>query len=121
MAEQSTLELQDIVWITDFADNSGKSNPKAAQGCEVGFLDLDTRSQAIVKYHQRTVNRPTEKLVRLVKKSEQVPTEGLLFDNMVTTDREIQQDLQDQDQDGHKDNHKEGGNVQEKVKTAQKK
>ena len=50
-------------------------------------MDPDTPSPAIVKYHQGTVNRPTGKLVRLVKKSEQVPTKGLLFDNMVITDR----------------------------------
>ena len=63
-----------------------------------------------MKYHQGTVNRPTGKLVRLVKKSEQVPTKGLLFDNMVITDREIQKDLEDQDQDNHKNNRQESEN-----------
>ena len=68
MAEQSTLFIQDIVLIVDLADNSGRSNPNTALGCVEGFLDPDTRSQVIVKYHQGTVNRPTGKLVRLVKK-----------------------------------------------------
>ena len=99
MAETSELQLEDMVLITDLADNSGRSNPHAVLGRVIGFLDPDTRSQAIVKYHQGTVNRPTGKLVRLIKKSEQVPPKGLLFDNMVITDREIQKDLQDQDQD----------------------
>ena len=68
MAEQSTLFIQDIVLIVDLADNSGRSNPNTALGCVEGFLDPDTRSQVIVKYHQGTVNRPTGKLVTLVKK-----------------------------------------------------
>ena len=71
----------------NFADNSGRSNPHAALGRVIDFMDPDTRSQAILKYHQGTVNRPTGRLVRLVKKSEQVPTKCLLFDNMVITDR----------------------------------
>ena len=114
MAEQSTLCLQYIVLIVDLADNSGRSNPHAAPGRVGGFLDPDTQSQAIVKYHQRTVNRPTGRLVRLIKKSEQVPTKCLLFDNMVITDREMQKDLQEQNQEGHKkvETAQENGNVQ---------
>ena len=104
MAETSELEIDDVVLITDLADNSGRSNPHAALGRVISFLDPDTRSQAILRYHQGTVNRPTGRLVRLVKKSEQIPTKGLLFYNMVITDREIQKDLEDQDQDNHKNN-----------------
>ena len=101
MAKTSQLEIQDVVLISDVADNSGRSNPHAALERVIGFLHPDTRSEAIVKYHQGTVNRPTGKLVRLIKKSEQVPTQGFLFDNMVITDREIQKDLQYQDPDNH--------------------
>ena len=85
MAETSELEIDDVVLITDLADNSGRSNPHAA----LGRVDPDTRSQALLRYHQGTVNRPTGRLVRPIKKSEQIPTKGLLFDNMVITDREI--------------------------------
>ena len=89
MAKTSSLKIEDVVLISDLADNSGRSNPHAALGQVIGFLDPDTRSQAIVKYHQGTVKKPTGKLVRLIKKSEQVPTNGLLFDNMVITYRKI--------------------------------
>ena len=118
MAETSELEIDDVVLITDLADNSGRSNPHAALGRVIGFLDPDTRSQAIVKYHQGTVNRPTGKLVRLVKKSEQIPTKGLLFDNMVITDREIQKDLEDQDQDNHKNNRQSESEIESENNTS---
>ena len=39
MAEQSTLELDDVVLLTDLADNSGRSNPHAALGRVIGFMD----------------------------------------------------------------------------------
>ena len=67
-AEQSTLCLGDIVLIVDLAYNSGRSSPHAALGRIVEFMDPDTLSQTIVKYHQVTVSRPTGNLVRLVKK-----------------------------------------------------
>ena len=51
MAEQSTLELDDVVLLTDLADNSGRSNPHATLGRIIGFMDPDTRTQVIVKYH----------------------------------------------------------------------
>ena len=59
MAKTREIHLKDVVLITDLTDNSGRSNPHAALGRVIGFLDPDTRSQAIVKYHQGTVTRPT--------------------------------------------------------------
>ena len=70
-----------------------------------------------MKYHQGTVNRPTVRLVRLLKNSEQVPTKGHLFDDHVVTDREIHKDLQEQEQGGQENNCSEGGEVQEEVET----
>ena len=45
MAEQSTLEIQDIVLITDLAENSWGSNPHAALGHVIGFMDPDTKAK----------------------------------------------------------------------------
>ena len=53
MAEQAE-QLDDVVLLTDLADNSGRSNPHAALGRVIGFKDPDTQSQAVVKYLQGT-------------------------------------------------------------------
>ena len=63
------LKAASRILISDLTDNSARSNPHAALGRVIGFLDPDTCRQAIVKYHQGTVNRPTGKLVRLNFKS----------------------------------------------------
>ena len=75
-------------------------------------MDPDTKSQAIVTYHQGTVIWPTGRLVCIIQKSEQVPT-----------DIEIQKNLQEQDQklnanalDGQEDR-PDDVNVQQEVKS----
>ena len=61
------------------------------------------------------MNRPTGRLVRLVKKLEQVPTKYLLFDDHVITDRD--QKLNANALECQEDNRPEGVNFQQEVET----
>ena len=71
MATHSDLQEGDVVLVTDLASNSGRSSPHPAIGKIISFLD-SKNSQAVVRYHNGTVDRPIGKLVRIVKKDEQI-------------------------------------------------
>ena len=94
MAQESPLEIDDVVLVTDLASNAGRSNPHPALGRITGFMDKD-HGQAIIKYSNGTVNRPIANIVRIVKRSEQISTKGLCFDPQVEADDEIQGALEE--------------------------
>ena len=77
--------------ITDLASNSGRSSPHPALGRIQGFLDPENRSQAIVKYHSGTVDRPVSRLVRVVKADEEISKKGKCICPYAMADEEIQQ------------------------------
>ena len=100
MATRSDLQVNDIVMITDLASNSGRTSPHAALGRIQGFLDPESRSQAIVRYHSGTVDRPVSRLVRVVKADEKISEKGKCICPLAMADEVIQQ-AWDETEDTH--------------------
>ena len=83
METRSELKLNDVVLVTDLANTSTRGIHPAL-GRITGFLDPETKSQAIVQYitqtnSKSTVNQPISKLVRIVKADETIPAKGKCF------------------------------------------
>ena len=97
MATRSDLEINDVVLITDLSNNTTRSIHPAL-GRISGFLDPDTRSQAIVKYSTGQVDRPISKLVRIVKSNEQIPAKGKCFCPLAEAEEQVQQHLADREE-----------------------
>ena len=112
METRSELKLNDVVLVTDLANTSTR-RIHPALGRITGFLDPETKSQAIVQYSTQTnpkstVNRPISKLVRIVKADETIPAKGKCFCPLALPDELLQEppepdhiaaaDLQDEDQ-----------------------
>jgi hypothetical protein len=97
MATRSDLEINDVVLITDLSNNTTRSIHPAL-GRITGFLDPDTRSQAIVKYSTGQVDRPISKLVRIVKSNEQIPAKGKCFCPLAEAEEQVQQHLADHEE-----------------------
>ena len=114
MATESALEIDDIVLITDLSSNSGRSNPLPALGRIEKFLDPESRSQAVVKYHSGKVDRPISRLVRVVKADEEISKKGKTICPYALADEEIQagwdedsEDIHAQDEYGMDTNHQD--------------
>ena len=89
METRSDLKLNYVVLVTDLANTSIRGIHPAL-GRITGFLDPETKSQAIVQYSTQitpksTVNRPISKLVRIVKADETIPAKGKCFLSPSTT------------------------------------
>ena len=83
--------------ITDLASNSGRSNPHPALGRIIDFIDPEHRSQAVVKYHAGTVDRPVSRLVRVVKADENISKKGKSICPYAIADEEIQEAWNDEE------------------------
>ena len=90
MATESALQIGDIVLITDLSSNSGRTNPLPALGRIEKFLDPESRSQAVVKYHSGRVDRPISRLVRVVKADEEISKKGKTICPYALADEDIQ-------------------------------
>ena len=97
MATRSDLEKDDIVLITDLSSNSTRSIHPGL-GRITGFLDPDSKSQAIVKYSNGKVDRPISKLVVVVRADEQIPDKGKCFCPIAETDEQVQEDDEKQEE-----------------------
>ena len=120
MATQSALQVNDKVLITDLSSNSGRSNPHPALGRIEKFLDLASRSQAVVKYHSGKVDRPVSRLVRVVKADEEISKKGKTICPYAIADEEIEagwnednEDLHAQDEYGMDTNHQDDDQQEE--------
>jgi hypothetical protein len=101
MATRSNLEIGDVVLITDLSSNSTRS-VHPALGRITGFLDPDSKSQAIVKYSNGKVERPVSKLVVVVRASElPVNEKGKLFCPIAETDEQVQEDVEEQEKESY--------------------
>ena len=101
MVTRSNLEIGDVVLITDLSSNSTRS-VHPALGRITGFLDPDSKSQAIVKYSNGTVDRPISKLVVVVRASElPVNEKGKLFCPIAETDEQVQEDVEEQEEESY--------------------
>ena len=101
MATRSNLEIGDVVLITDLSSNSTRS-VHPALGRITGFLDPDSKSQAIVQYSNGKVDRPVSKLVVVVKASElPVNEKGKLFCPLAETDEQVQEDVEEQGEESY--------------------
>ena len=87
---ESALQIGDIVLITDLSSNSGRTNPLPALGRIEKFLDPESRSQAVVKYHSGRVDRPISRLVRVVKADEEISKKGKTICPYALADEDIQ-------------------------------
>ena len=106
MATESALQIGDICLITDLSSNSGRSNPLPALGRIEKFLDPESRSQAVLKYHSGKVDRPISKLVRVVKADEEISKKGKTICPYVLADEDIQANWDEEDEeveDPHED------------------
>ena len=104
MATESALEIDDIVLITDLSSNSGRSNPLPALGRIEKFLDPETKSQAVVKYHSGRVDRPISRLVRVVKADEEISKKGKTICPYALADEDIQAGWNEDSEDIHAQN-----------------
>ena len=95
MATESALQIGDICLITDLSSNSGRSNPLPALGRIEKFLDPESRSQAVLRYHSGKVDRPISRLVRVVKADEEISKKGKTICPYVLADEDIQADWHD--------------------------
>ena len=89
MATESALQIGDICLITD-SSNSGRSNPLPVLGRIEKFLDPESRSQAVLKFHSGKLNRPISRLVRVVKADEEISKKGKTICPYVLADEDIQ-------------------------------
>ena len=96
MATRSALEINDVVLITDLSNNTTRSIHPAL-GRITGFLDPDSKSQAIVKYSNGRVDRPISKLVVVVRADEQIPAKGKCFCPLAETDEQVQENHEEQE------------------------
>ena len=96
MATRSALEKDYIVLITDLSSNSTRSIHPAL-GRITGFLDPDSKSQAIVQYSNGKVDRPISKLVVVVRADEQIPDKGKCFCPIAEKDEQVQKDDEKQE------------------------
>ena len=120
MATESALQINDIVLITDLSSNSGRTNPLPALGRIEEFLDPETKSQAVVKYHSGRVDRPISRLVRVVKANEEISKKGKTICPYALADEEIQAGWNEDSEDIHaQDEYGMDTNHQDQLVTAQ--